>query len=113
MGFNGAQHVFDYRSGALHELSANPNHISMVLLEPGESVISVAAGENVRLVVDPDRGETERDGRTIVPQAAASDMPRLIVFTDEGAESSYGSMGGSCSTGAASTFRTQGPRGPR
>lgn len=71
--FDGARHVYRYEAGALYELYANPNYISTILLEPGEVLIDIAAGDTARWMVSETIAETQGDGRVIVlvkPQAS-------------------------------------------
>lgn len=82
--FSEARHIYTYEPGALYELYANPNFISTILLEPGESVIDIAAGDTSRWMVTETQGETELDGRTIVlvkPQASNL-RTNIVIITD-------------------------------
>jgi P-type conjugative transfer protein TrbG len=82
--FDEARHVYAYQPGALYELYANPNFISTLLLEPGETVIDIAAGDTSRWTVTETVAETEREGRTIVlvkPQAANL-RTNIVIVTD-------------------------------
>lgn len=82
--FDEARHIYTYEPGALYELYANPNFISTILLEPGESVIDIAAGDTSRWMVTETVAETERDGRTIVlvkPQASNL-RTNIVIITD-------------------------------
>lgn len=82
--FDEARHIYTYEPGALYELYTNPNFISTILLEPGETVIDIAAGDTSRWMVTETAAETERDGRTIVlvkPQAANL-RTNIVIITD-------------------------------
>ncbi len=71
--FAQARQIYTYAPGAIYELYANPNFISAILLEPGESLNDVAAGDTARWMVTEAQAEAEIDGRTIVlvkPQTA-------------------------------------------
>lgn len=71
--FAQARQIYTYAPGAIYELYANPNFISAILLEPGETLNDVAAGDTARWMVTEAQAEAEVDGRTIVlvkPQAA-------------------------------------------
>lgn len=71
--FAQARQIYTYAPGAIYELYANPNFISAILLEPGETLNDVAAGDTARWMVAEAQAEAEVDGRTIVlvkPQAA-------------------------------------------
>lgn len=83
-GFTAARHVYTYASGALYELYANPNYISTILLEPGETLIDVAAGDTARWLVTETEAETELDGRVVVlvkPQATGL-RTNVVLITD-------------------------------
>ena len=65
-GFVAARHVYAYEPGAIYEVYANPNFISSILLEPGESITAIAAGDTSRWMVTETLAESETDPRTIV-----------------------------------------------
>lgn len=70
--FAQARQIYTYASGAIYELHANPNFITAILLEPGEALSDIAAGDTARWMVTEAEGESETDARTIVlvkPQA--------------------------------------------
>lgn len=64
--FAQARQIYTYAPGAIYELYANPNFISAILLEPGETLNDVAAGDTSRWMVTEAQAEAEVDGRTIV-----------------------------------------------
>lgn len=64
--FAQARQIYTYAPGAIYELYANPNFISAILLEPGETLNDVAAGDTARWMVTEAQAEAEVDGRTIV-----------------------------------------------
>lgn len=71
--FARARQIYAYAPGALYELYANPKFISAILLEPGETLNDVAAGDTARWMVTEAQAEAEVEGRTIVlvkPQSA-------------------------------------------
>lgn len=83
-GFSAARHVYSYAEGALYELYTSPNFISTVLLEPGEHLIEIAAGDTARWMVSQATTESEREERTIVlikPQAAQL-RTNVVLITD-------------------------------
>src|SRR5690242_13105161 len=55
-GFENARQIYGYEPGKIYELYANPAYVSTILLEPGESVSNIAAGDTSRWMV------TEADG---------------------------------------------------
>lgn len=82
--FNQARHIFSYQPGALFELYTNPNFVSTILLEPGETLNDIAAGDTARWMVTEAAAETESDPRTIVlvkPQTAGL-RTNIVLITD-------------------------------
>ncbi|QGZ94958.1 TrbG/VirB9 family P-type conjugative transfer protein [Terricaulis silvestris] len=83
-GFAQARHVYAYEPGALYEVYANPNYVSTILLEPGETLADIAAGDTSRWMVSQAEGESEGDARTIVlvkPNAAGL-RTNIVLITD-------------------------------
>lgn len=83
-GFNAARQVYTYRAGALFELYANPNYVSTILLEPGETLTNIAAGDTSRWMVTQAEAETQSFPRTIVlvkPHAAGL-RTNIVLITD-------------------------------
>lgn len=83
-GFNEARHIYQFEPGALYELYTNPNFISTILLEPGETLNDIAAGDTSRWMVSETTTETDSDGRTIVlvkPQATGL-RTNIVLITD-------------------------------
>jgi type IV secretion system protein TrbG len=83
-GFEAARHVYSYAPGAIYELYTNPNYVSTILLEPGETLNSIAAGDTSRWMVTQADAETDGDGRTVVlvkPQAANL-RTNVVLITD-------------------------------
>ena len=54
--FVDATQIYDYAPGALYEVYAAPGFISTVLLEPGEAIVTVAAGDTTRWMVEEATG---------------------------------------------------------
>jgi type IV secretion system protein VirB9 len=82
--FNQARHVFTYQPGAIFELYTNPNYISTILLEPGETLTDIAAGDTSRWMVTEATGESENEPRTIVlvkPQTSGL-RTNIVLITD-------------------------------
>ncbi len=65
-GFNEARCLYSFEPGAIYELYASPNYVSTIMLEPGETLNNIAAGDTSRWMVTQAEGETEGEGRTIV-----------------------------------------------
>lgn len=83
-GFDAARQIYAYEAGALYELYANPNFVSTVLLEPGESLNNIAAGDTSRWMVTQAEAESEHGGRPIVlvkPQTAGL-RTNIVLITD-------------------------------
>lgn len=83
-GFQSARHIYAYAPGAIYELYTNPNYVSTILLEPGETLNSIAAGDTSRWMVTQADAETEGDGRTVVlvkPQAPNL-RTNVVLITD-------------------------------
>lgn len=79
-----ARQIYTYAPGAIYELYANPSFISTVLLEPGETLTDVAAGDTSRWMVTETTAESEVDGRTLVlvkPQATGL-RTNIVLVTD-------------------------------
>ncbi|MBL8552278.1 MAG: P-type conjugative transfer protein TrbG [Hyphomonadaceae bacterium] len=68
-----ARAVYPYAPGAIYELYASPGFVSMILLEPGESINAIAAGDTSRWMVTESETASETEPRAVVlvkPQAA-------------------------------------------
>jgi len=50
-GFVNAVQIYPYTEGALYRLYASPGQVTDIALQPGESLVSVSAGDTVRWVV--------------------------------------------------------------
>lgn len=50
--FVDATQIYDYAPGALYEVYATPGYLSTILLEPGETIVTVAAGDTSRWMVE-------------------------------------------------------------
>ncbi len=82
--FNQARHIFSYQPGALFELYTSPNYVSTILLEPGETLNDIAAGDTSRWMVTEASAETESEPRTIVlvkPQTTGL-RTNVVLITD-------------------------------
>jgi type IV secretion system protein VirB9 len=82
--FMQARQIYTYAPGAIYELYTSPSFISAILLEPGESLGDVAAGDTSRWMVQETSAETGVDGRTIVlvkPQATGL-RTNIVLVTD-------------------------------
>lgn len=83
-GFESARYVYAYAPGAIYELYTNPNYVSTILLEPGETLNTIAAGDTSRWMVTQADAETDGEGRTVVlvkPQAPNL-RTNVVLITD-------------------------------
>lgn len=83
-GFTQARQIYTYAPGAIYELYTSPSFISAILLEPGETLGDVAAGDTSRWMVQETNAEAEIDGRTIVlvkPQTSGL-RTNIVLVTD-------------------------------
>ncbi|SEH19117.1 type IV secretion system protein VirB9 [Sphingopyxis sp. YR583] len=83
-GFVHAVQVYPFADGALYRLYTIPGRISDIALQPGETLISVAAGETVRWTVGDTtsgRGESKRTHILVKPFSAGLST-NLIISTD-------------------------------
>ena len=76
--------VYTYAPGALYELQTSPSYISTILLEPGETVLDIAAGDTTRWMVSQTLTGTGETSRTliIVKPLAAKLKTNIVLATD-------------------------------
>jgi type IV secretion system protein VirB9 len=82
--FVNAAQVYPFSDGVLYRLFAAPERVTDIALQPGETVISVAAGDTVRWTVGDTTsgtGETRRV-HILVKPFSASLSTNLIITTD-------------------------------
>jgi len=80
----GALHEFAYERGALYAIQASPQRITDIALEPGETLLSVSAGDTTRWIVADARsgaGVTVQ-AHVLVKPNAASLATNLVIMTD-------------------------------
>lgn len=83
-GFIHAVQVYPYAEGVLYRLYAAPERVSDIVLQPGETIVSVAAGDTVRWTVgdtSSGSGETRRTHILVKPFAAGLST-NLVITTD-------------------------------
>ena len=83
-GFVRAVQVYPYSEGALYRLYAAPERVTDIVLQPGEAIISVAAGDTVRWTVGDTTsgsGESKRVHILVKPFAAGL-RTNLVITTD-------------------------------
>lgn len=83
-GFNKAVQVYQFIDGAIYRLYTAPENISDILLQPGETLISVSAGDTERWIVDatPSGSGNSRRDHIIVKPKAADLKTNLVIITD-------------------------------
>jgi P-type conjugative transfer protein TrbG len=83
-GYLNAVQVYPYADGTLYRLYAAPERVSDIVLQPGETITSVAAGDTVRWTVGDTTsgsGETRRTHILVKPFAAGLHT-NLVITTD-------------------------------
>ncbi len=83
-GFVNAVQIYPYSEGALFRLFAAPERVSDIALQPGEILVSVAAGDTVRWTVGDTTsgsGETKRTHLLVKPFAAGLST-NLVITTN-------------------------------
>ena len=80
----GALHEFAYERGALYAIQASPQRITDIALEPGETLLSVSAGDTTRWIVADARSGagTAIQAHVLVKPNAASLATNLVIMTD-------------------------------
>jgi type IV secretion system protein VirB9 len=83
-GYLNAVQVYPYTEGALYRLYAAPGQVSDIALQPGETLISVSAGDTVRWVVgDTSSGGPEGERAHILVKPIAPGLStNLMIATD-------------------------------
>lgn len=80
----GALHEFAYERGALYAVQASPQRITDIALEPGETLLSVSAGDTTRWIVgDAQSGIADNiQSHILVKPNAANLSTNLVIMTD-------------------------------
>ena len=80
----GALHEFAYERGALYAVQASPQRITDIALEPGETLLSVSAGDTTRWIVgDAQSGISGNiQSHILVKPNAANLATNLVIMTD-------------------------------
>ncbi|BAK67273.1 conjugal transfer protein TrbG [Sphingobium sp. SYK-6] len=82
--FINAVQIYPYSDGVLYRLFAAPEHVSDIALQPGETIVSIAAGDTARWTVgdtSSGTGDTKR-AHILVKPFAAGLSTNLIITTD-------------------------------
>jgi P-type conjugative transfer protein TrbG len=82
--FEGARQLYLYAPGALYELLASPGYISSILLQPGEAVTAIAAGDTARWMVTEAEAQASVEPRAVVlvKPLAAGVRTNIVIITD-------------------------------
>ncbi len=82
--FVDAAQIYDYTPGALYEIYAAPGYLSTILLEPGEAIVTVAAGDTTRWMVDETTSGDLADPRALllVKPIRAGIRTNIVLVTD-------------------------------
>jgi type IV secretion system protein VirB9 len=80
----GAVQVYPWANGALYRLYTAPEQVSDVALQPGETLVSVAAGDTARWVIGDTTSGSGATRRThiLVKPSAAGLKTNLVIATD-------------------------------
>jgi type IV secretion system protein TrbG len=83
-GFLNAVQVYPYTEGALYRLYASPGQVTDIALQPGETLVSVSAGDTVRWIVGDTASGSGSAARAhiLVKPVAAGLKTNLMIATD-------------------------------
>lgn len=82
--FVDATQMYDYATGALYEVYAAPGYLSTILLEPGEAIVTVAAGDTTRWMVEETTAGDMGDPRSLLllKPTRAGIRTNIVLVTD-------------------------------
>lgn len=82
--FTDAAQIYDYTPGAIYEVYGAPGFISTVLLEAGETIITVAAGDTTRWMVEQAVGGDGANARAmlLIKPTRANIRTNIVLVTD-------------------------------
>ncbi|MGH6951629.1 MAG: P-type conjugative transfer protein TrbG [Vitreimonas sp.] len=82
--FVDATQMYDYAPGAIYEVYAAPGFLSTILLEPGEAIVTVAAGDTARWMVEETTSGDFAEPRTmlLVKPTRAGIRTNIVLATD-------------------------------
>ncbi|HKX80559.1 MAG TPA: P-type conjugative transfer protein TrbG [Novosphingobium sp.] len=83
-GFVNAVQVFPFADGAIYQVYTAPGAVTDIALQPGESLVSVAAGDTVRWVIGDTTSGSGAEKRThiLVKPFASGLATNLVITTD-------------------------------
>ncbi len=64
--FSDAAQIYDYAPGAIYEVYGAPGFVSTIMLEPGEAIVTVAAGDTTRWMVEETTGSDLANPRALL-----------------------------------------------
>lgn len=82
--FEGARTIYDFQEGALYQIYTNPGFVSSILLQPGERLNDIAAGDTSRWLVTEAEGGSDGQTRAVVlikPQSTGL-RTNVVLITD-------------------------------
>lgn len=82
--FVDATQIYDYAPGALYEVYAAPGFLSTILLEPGEAIVTVAAGDTTRWLVEETSAGDPAEPRALllIKPLRAGIRTNIVLATD-------------------------------
>lgn len=81
-GYVNAIQVWPYTDGALYQVYASPGRVTVVSLQPGEELVTVAAGDTVRWIVGDTSSSTGADLRVnVLVKPTRSNLKTNLVIT--------------------------------
>ena len=82
--FVDAAQIYDYAPGAIYELYAAPQFLSTILLEEGETLVTSAAGDTTRWMIESAQAAGPRGPRTLIllKPVQAGLRTNLVLVTD-------------------------------
>jgi len=83
-GFINAAQIYPYAEGALYKVYTAPERVTDIALQPGETLIAVAAGDTVRWVIGDTTSGSGAGKRThiLVKPFAANLSTNIVITTD-------------------------------
>jgi type IV secretion system protein VirB9 len=83
-GFVNAVQVYPFADGTLYQVYAAPERVTDIALQPGETLISVAAGDTVRWVIGDTTSGSGSDKRThiLIKPFSAGLSTNLVISSD-------------------------------
>ncbi|OWJ90010.1 P-type conjugative transfer protein TrbG [Pseudomonas sp. A46] len=81
-GYINAIQVWPYSDGALYQVYASPGRVTTINLQPGEELITVAAGDTVRWIVgDTTSGSSDKLRTSVLIKPTRVDLKTNLVIT--------------------------------